>query len=66
MKHYRMPSLEESIALAREQGVRFLACTTSMAIMGLEESDFIDEVDDFVGAATYLSLATEGKVNLFI
>ena len=37
-----------------------------MAIMGLEESDFLDVVDDFVGAATYLSLATEGKVNLFI
>jgi len=66
MKRYRMPSLEESITLAREQGVRFLACTTSMAIMGLEKGDFIDEVDDFVGAATYLSLAGEGKVNLFI
>jgi peroxiredoxin family protein len=66
MKRYHMPSLEESIALAREQGVKFLACTTSMAIMGLEESDFLDVVDDFVGAATYLSLATEGKVNLFI
>ncbi len=66
MKRYRMPSLEESITLAREQGVRFLACTTSMAIMGLEKGDFIDEVDDFVGAATYLSLAGDGKVNLFI
>jgi peroxiredoxin family protein len=66
MKRYRMPSLEESIALAREQGVKFLACTTSMAIMGLEKGDFLDVVDDFVGAATYLSLATEGKVNLFI
>lgn len=66
MKTYRMPSLEESIALAREQGVRFVACTTSMALMGLDEGDFIDEVDEFAGAATYLSLATEGKVNLFI
>jgi peroxiredoxin family protein len=66
MKRYRMPSLEESISLAKEQGVKFLACTTSMAIMGLDKSDFMDVVDDFVGAATYLSLATEGKVNLFI
>jgi peroxiredoxin family protein len=66
MKRYRMPSLEESITLAREQGVRFMACTTSMAIMGLEKGDFIDEVDGFVGAATYLSLASEGRVNLFI
>jgi peroxiredoxin family protein len=34
--------------------------------MGLEESDFIDEVDEFVGAATYLGLASGGNVNLFI
>jgi len=66
MKRYRMPNLDESITLAKEHGVRFLACTTSMAIIGLEESYFLDVVDDFVGAATYLSLATEGKVNLFI
>jgi len=66
MKKYKMPSLPESMALAKEQGVHFMACTTSMALMGLEEGDFVDDVDEFVGAATYLSLASEGKVNLFI
>ncbi len=66
MKKYRMPSLPEMIALAKEQGVRFVACTTSMALMGLTAEDFIDEVDEVAGAATYLGLATEGKVNLFI
>ena len=66
MKKYRMPSLPEMIALAKEQGVRFVACTTSMALMGLAAEDFIDEVDEVAGAATYLGLATEGKVNLFI
>ena len=66
MKKYKMPSLPESMALAKEQGVHFMACTTSMALMGLEEGDFVDDVDVFVGAATYLSLASEGKVNLFI
>lgn len=66
MKRCRMPSLEEMIPLAKELGVRFVACTTSMALMGLEESDFIEEVDEFAGAATYLGLASTGKVNLFI
>jgi peroxiredoxin family protein len=66
MKEYRMPSLPEMIALAKEQGVRFVACTTSMALMGLTAEDFIDEVDEVAGAATYLGLATEGKVNLCI
>ena len=66
MKTYRMPSLEEMIALAREQGVRFVACTTSMALMGLVRDDFIDEVEEVAGAATYLGIASQGTVNLFI
>jgi peroxiredoxin family protein len=66
MKKYRMPALEEMIRMARGMDVRFVACTTSMAIMGLEEGDFIDEVDQFAGAATYLAAASRGNVNLFI
>jgi len=66
MKKYRMPSLEEMLPMAKELGVHFVACTTSMALMGLEEADFIDDVDEFAGAATYLGLASTGSVNLFI
>jgi len=66
MKTYKMPSLPELMSLAREQGVHFVACTTSMALMGLTEDDFIDEVGEVAGAATYLGIASEGKVNLFI
>lgn len=66
MKKYRMPSLEEMIKLAKDQGVEFVACTTSIALMGLDKSDFIDEVDRYAGASTYLGLASEGNVNLFI
>ncbi|RJP30030.1 MAG: hypothetical protein C4536_10690 [Actinobacteria bacterium] len=66
MKEYRMPSLEEMIPMAKELGVRFLACTTSMALMGLSEDDFIPEVDDFVGAATYVEKASGSRINLFI
>lgn len=66
MKEYHMPSLEEMIPMAKELGVRFLACTTSMALMGLVEGDFIPEVDEYVGAATYVELASGSKLNLFI
>lgn len=66
MKEYHMPSLEEMMPMAKELGVRFLACTTSMALMGLSEGDFIPEVDDFVGAATYVEIASGSKINLFI
>lgn len=66
MREHGMPPLAEMMEMAREQGVRFVACTTSMAMMGLQRDDFIEGVDELAGAATYLGIATESTVNLFI
>jgi peroxiredoxin family protein len=66
MQDARFPTIDEQIAIAKEAGVKFIACTTSMGIMGLTKDDFITGVDSFAGVATYLADAREGKVNLFI
>jgi len=66
MRNARFPSVEEMMALAKEMGVKFIACTTSMGMMGISREAFIPEVDSFAGVATYLAEAKEGKVNLFI
>ncbi len=66
MKDINFPQLEELMAMAKEMGVKFIACTTSMGIMGISKEAFIPEVDSFAGVATYLAEAKEGKVNLFI
>ena len=66
MRNAKSPSLDELIAMAREVGVKFIACTTSMGIMGIYKEAFIPEVDSVAGVATYLAEAKEGKVNLFI
>ncbi len=66
MRNAKFPSLDEMIALAREMGVKFMACTTSMGMMGISREAFIPEVDSYCGVATYLSEAREAKVNLFI
>ena len=66
MKDANSPQLDELIATAREMGVKFIACTTSIGIMGLGKEVFIPEIDSFAGVATYLAEAKEGKVNLFI
>ena len=66
MKKERMPSLEQLISMAAGQGVHFVACTTSMGMMSLGEEDFIPEVKDFAGAASFLNEARQGHVNLFI
>jgi len=66
MRDSKFPSLDEMIGLAREMGVKFMACTTSMGLMGISREAFIPEVDSYCGVATYLSEAREAKVNLFI
>ena len=66
MKESRMPSLPEMITQANALGVKFVACTTTIALQGVTEESFIPEVKEFAGAATYLGEAREAKVNLFI
>jgi peroxiredoxin family protein len=66
MKDVNFPQLEELMAMATGMGVKYIACTTSMGMMGIGKDAFIPEVDSFAGVATYLAQAREGKVNLFI
>ena len=58
-------SLEELFESAREQGVKFVACTLSMDILGFKKEELIDGIE-FEGVAAYLGEADEANVNLFI
>jgi len=66
MQDVNFPQLEELMDEARELGVHYVACTTSMGIMGVGKDAFIPEVDRYAGVATYLAEAREGSVNLFV
>ncbi len=66
VKDINFPQLPELIALAKELGVKFVACTTTIGLMGISKDAFIPEVDSFAGVATYLAYAKESKINLFI
>jgi peroxiredoxin family protein len=65
MKDKGVTPLAELRQMAIDLGVNLLACEMSMDVMGIKREDLIDEVTDTVGAATYCSLALEGKT-LFI
>jgi peroxiredoxin family protein len=65
MKSKNVTTLPELIASAKEQGIKFIACTMSMDVMGFSEAELIDGVE-FAGVATYLGEADEANVNLFI
>lgn len=65
MADQHVASIDEMIATAREQGVKFVACTMSMDVMGIKAEELIDGIE-FAGAASYLAEADEANVNLFI
>jgi peroxiredoxin family protein len=66
MKQNRMPGVPELMRTAMDLGVRFIACTTTMGLMGITKDTLIDGIDQFAGVTTYLAEAKQGSVNLFI
>lgn len=66
MAQKRVPSLHEFIKMAAALGVEFYPCEMSMSVMGLAQEDFIDECKDVIGAVSYLAIAKNTGINLFI
>jgi peroxiredoxin family protein len=65
MKDKNVNSLEELMQQAMAAGVKLIACTMSMDIMGITEDELIEGVE-LGGVATYLGEAEESNVNLFV
>jgi peroxiredoxin family protein len=65
MKQKKVASLPELIRMARQAGVRLVACTMTMDVMGIDKEELIEGLD-FGGVATYLEAADASNVNLFI
>ncbi|HKK96317.1 MAG TPA: DsrE/DsrF/DrsH-like family protein [Anaerovoracaceae bacterium] len=65
MKSKNVNSLEELMDSALNNGVKIIACTMSMDVMGIKEDELIDGIE-YAGVASYLGAAEESDVNLFI
>ncbi len=65
MKQKNVNSLEELITSAMEQGVRFVACSMSMDIMGIKKEELMDGVE-IGGVADYLNTADKANMSMFI
>jgi peroxiredoxin family protein len=65
MKDKNIDSLEDLVKKAMDNGVKMIACTMSMDVMGITKEEIIDGVE-FAGVGTYLGDAEESNVNLFI
>ncbi|RKN81925.1 DsrE/DsrF/DrsH-like family protein [Paenibacillus ginsengarvi] len=65
MKKHNALTLPQLIEMAQEQGVKLVACTMTMDLLGLQKEELLDGIE-YAGVATYLGDATDAKVNLFI
>lgn len=65
MRDENVTSLNDLIESAKEQGIKMVACTMSMDVMGLHKEELIDGLE-YAGVASYLGDADEANVNLFI
>jgi len=59
-------SIEELRELSLEADVKMIACQMTVDLFGWEMDDFLPEVADWVGAASFLPTAQEADVTLFI
>ena len=65
MKDKNVSSLEELMKKAMDNGIKLVACTMSMDVMGIKKEELIDGIE-FAGVTSYLGNAEEANVNLFV
>jgi len=66
IKKSGVADLGELRGLCIEAGVNLIACQMTVDLFGYKHSDFIPDVKDYVGAATFLPMAKDADVSLFI
>jgi peroxiredoxin family protein len=66
MQSKGVASLEDLRELSLEAEVKFVACQMTVDLFGYKKEDFIDEISEWVGAATFLPYAQKADICLFI
>ena len=65
MKDNNVSSLEEMIEMAREMGVKMLACEMSKDVMGIQDEELVGGLES-AGVAAFLGESLRSRTNLFI
>ena len=58
--------IDELRELSLEAGVNMVACQMTVDLFNFSKDEFIDDVSEWVGAASFLPIAAKAEVNLFI
>jgi peroxiredoxin family protein len=63
----KYPSPYDMLKRMKSSGLlKIYACTPTMEMFGIKKEDLIPEVDELAGAATFLNVAANADVTLFI
>lgn len=63
----KFPTVEKFMEQAKQAGVHIHACSPTMDMFGLNKQNLVNEVEDIIGASTYLELASRpDAMTLFI
>jgi peroxiredoxin family protein len=66
MQNKGVASIEELRELCLEAEVKMIACQMTVELFGWNRDDFVPEVEDWVGATSFLPTAQQADVTLFI
>jgi len=66
MRNKGVADITELRSLCIEAGVNLIGCQMTVDLFGFARDDFIPEVKDYVGAATFLPMAKDADVTLFV
>jgi len=66
IRNQGVAEIAELRSLCIEAGVNLIGCQMTVDLFGYKREQFIPEVKDFVGAASFLPMAKDADVSLFI
>ena len=65
MKKGGVPTIPDLVDLAKENGVKLIACQMTLDVLGIKKADLIDGLE-FAGAGAFLDYAADADITLFV
>ncbi|MHB8504554.1 MAG: DsrE/DsrF/DrsH-like family protein [Acidimicrobiales bacterium] len=63
---YKVASPTDLLGMAQDLGIKLYPCQMTMELYGLSKDDFIDGIQPPMGAASYINMAADADISLFI
>jgi peroxiredoxin family protein len=65
MKKGGVPTIPDLVDMAKENGVRLIACQMTLDVMGIKKENLIDGLE-YAGAGAFLDFAADADITLFV